>query len=461
MAKFEWTSTIPASAEALWLFHARPGAFQRLAPPWQRLRLVSWTGGIRDGGRLDFDLLAGPLSLRWAALHEGYVEGRQFQDRQLRGPFARWLHTHACEPVDDRHARLRDSIDYALPLGPLGALADRLKVQADLRRLFTFRHRRTADDIARHARWSDRPSLRIVVAGASGFIGVPLCAFLANAGHRVDRLVRREPRGVIDGPGVEHRWDPDAGELDPRVLDGADAVINLCGQNLAAQRWTGAVKEQLRTSRLRPTGLLARAIARCDNPPRVFLSSSGTNAAPPGAEAVDESAPFGSGFISRLAHDWEEAARPASGVARVVLMRIGFVLGAQGGALGAMSPFFSLGLGGRQGDGRQAVSWIGLDDLLGAIEHALHDAALSGPVHMVAPSPVSNEQFTQTLARVLRRPRLAPMPRWALRAAFGELGGLLCESSAVAPAKLRAAGFSWRYADLESALRLELGLLAP
>jgi uncharacterized protein (TIGR01777 family) len=473
--QLEFRSTFEHPAEHLWAFHARPGAFSRLAPPWQSLRLVSWTGGIRDGGQLDFDLLSPPPLvlplLRWTALHEGYIEGEQFCDRQLRGPFAEWFHVHRVEPrgagVGGLGARseLIDRIEYRPPLGPLGALGDRLKLRADLRRMFAWRHARTAGDLARHARFRERPRQTIAIAGASGLIGSALAAYLSNAGHTVHRLVRRAPRPVVDGSGLEFSWDPRRGEIDLTPLRLADTVIHLGGTHLNARRWSPAFLDEVRQSRVESTALLARTLANLSPAPgksqRTLLVASGTAGVPESTSPVDEHAPLDDAHpLGAIVRDWEAAADPARAAGlRVAHLRIGFVLAAKGGALATLAPAFKLGLGGRHGTGRQMVSWIGLDDLLGCIDHIVHTPTLSGPVHCVAPEPASNEAFTATLARVLGRPRLLPVPEWLLRLGLGGIAGEALRSTAARPAKLLESGMAYQFPDLEACLKMELGLL--
>jgi uncharacterized protein (TIGR01777 family) len=298
--------------------------------------------------------------------------------------------------------------------------------------------------------------VRTAVTGASGLVGSALVPFLAAEGHEVVRLVRRAPRSKD-----EARWDPEAGEVDAAALEGVDAVVHLAGANIAGGRWTAARKALLRSSRVGPTQLLARALAGLERKPKVLVSASAIGYYGNRGDAwVTESDPPADDFLGRLSVEWEAAAEPvrAAGI-RVVHLRTGLVLSAAGGALGKMLLPFRAGLGGVIGPGTQYVSWIALDDLAGVVHHLLDRADLEGPVNAVAPAPVTNTVFTKTLGRVLGRPTIAPLPAFALRLALGEMAdATLLSSTRVRPERLQASGFRFRFPDLEGALRHVLGL---
>jgi uncharacterized protein (TIGR01777 family) len=297
---------------------------------------------------------------------------------------------------------------------------------------------------------------RVVVTGASGLIGGALVARLVGQGIQVDPLVRRTPR-----PGTtEIRWDPAGGEIDVAGLEGADAVVHLAGESIAAGRWTGARRNAIRRSRVEGTRLLAGALARLERRPAVLVSASAIGYyGDRGDEVLTENSPGGMGFLAEVAREWEAATQAAShGGIRVVVLRIGLVLAAKGGALPRMLLPFKLGLGGPLGSGRQYVSWIALEDLLDAIEFALTMPTLAGPVNAVAPGPVTSREFARILGRVLHRPAVLPVPALAIRLALGEMGqALLLAGARVVPARLEAAGFRFRHPGLEAALRRVLG----
>ena len=303
-----------------------------------------------------------------------------------------------------------------------------------------------------HDALSASKPLRIVISGASGFLGGSFAGHFSRAGHRVQRLVRRPPR-----PGEEEiGWEPARGEMDSASLEGADALVNFSGENLAGGRWTKTRKTALWDSRVNSTRLLAETLAKLNKRPRVFVSASAVGFyGNRGAEPLDEASPPGQGFLPDLCVAWEEATEPArqAGV-RVVNLRLGLVLSARGGALPRMLLPFRLGLGGRVGNGNQVWSWIGLEDLLAVVGAVIEIAAFSGPVNAVAPHPATNAEFTRTLARVLRRPAIFPLPAAVVRLMFGEMGeNLLLQGAHVLPKTLAEQGFQFGNGDLESALR--------
>jgi uncharacterized protein (TIGR01777 family) len=278
--------------------------------------------------------------------------------------------------------------------------------------------------------------------------------WLTAEGNSVLRLVRREP-----GAG-EVGWDPAKGQIDREALEGLDAVIHLAGDSIAASRWTPARKAELRRSREEPTRLLAETLAALRRPPATLVCASAIGCyGDRGAELLSEKSPAAEDFLGSLCQGWEAAAQPArdSGI-RVVHARFGLVLSRAGGALAPMLRPFRLGLGGRLGPGTQFMSWVTMDDVLGAIAFLLSTPEMSGPVNVTAPEPVTNADFTRTLGRVLRRPTLAPAPAFALRLVFGEMAdALLLSSTRVLPQRLIEAGYQFRFESLEPALRHVLG----
>lgn len=441
----------PASEAYLW--HARPGAFERLSPPWDPPVVESRTGGIEDEGARVV-LRVGPLRQRWVAEHYGAVPGREFHDRQIEGPFALWEHSHRLEPDGDSACTLEDRIEYALPAGPAGDLVGGRAVRTLLERVFAYRHRVTADDLAAHAGCRGR-AMKVAVTGSSGLVGGALVPFLTAGGHEVVRLVRRGARGKD-----EASWDPEAGTIDAAALEGVDAVVHLAGESIAEGRWTEAKKARLRSSRLGPTRLLAETLASLKKKPRLLVSASAIGYYGHRGDAWAREADGPSDdFLGRLSVEWEGAAAPAAKAGiRVVSLRTGIVLSPAGGALGKMLAPFKLGLGGVQGPGTQYMSWIAIDDLLGVIHHALESIDLAGPVNAVGPAPVTNAEFTSTLGGVLGRPTVVPAPAFALRLAFGEMAdATLLASTRVRPERLLATRYRFRFPELESALRHVLG----
>ena len=299
----------------------------------------------------------------------------------------------------------------------------------------------------------------VAVTGASGLVGSALVTGLTSAGHRVVRVVRGAGAASVAGQRLA-RWDPESGALEPSALAGADAVVHLAGESVAGGRWTEAKKRRIRSTRVDVTRRLAEALLRLERPPRLLVSASAVGYyGDRGSEILREDSAPGPGFLAEVCREWEAATDPAARAGiRVVRLRIGMVLSRRGGALGAMLTPFRLGAGGPVGSGVQWVSWIAIDDLVGAILHALATESLAGPVNAVAPEPVTNRELARTLGRVLRRPALLPLPAVAARLLFGQMADeLLLASARVEPARLRATGFTFRHARLEDALRHELG----
>jgi len=295
----------------------------------------------------------------------------------------------------------------------------------------------------------------VVMAGASGFLGSLLRQRLADDGHEIVQLVRREPAR----PG-ELRWWPERRELDPTLLAGADAVVNLAGAGVEDKRWNDSYRAQLRSSRLGPTETLATTLSalRAAQRPRVVLNASAVGFyGDTGDTSVDENSPPGQGFFPELCQAWEAATQPAqdAGV-RVVRLRTGFPLHASGGLLKPLLLPFRLGVGGRLGNGRQWMPVMSVHDWLSAVMFLLARDDIAGPVNLVGASPVRNADFTKALGRVLHRPAIAVVPKLALRALIGEFANEAVESQRVLPSVLTASGFTFRHPDVDSALRAGL-----
>ena len=454
MPTFRHRARLDHPPDEVFRWHTRPGAFERLVPPWQDVRVVERTGGLETGSRIHLRVRKGPAGFDWVVEHTAVEEGRLFRDEQIRGPFESWHHTHRFVP-DGEGCVLEDEIRWEPPLGKLADTFARTAVEGELRRLFAFRGRRLAGDLARHSSFDD-DSLTVAVTGASGLVGTLLSNFLTAGGHRIRPLVRsREEAG-----GDAVYWNVEDGEIDASSLEGVDAVVHLAGESIFGLRWTEAKKERILESRRRGTRLLSEALAGLKRPPEVLVSASGVHFyGGRGEEILTESSGPGEGFLARVCREWERATEPASrsGI-RVVLLRSGILLTPTGGALEKMLPPFKLGLGGRIGDGRQYMSWIDPDDHVGLIHHALRGDTVEGPLNAVAPHAVPNAAFTDALGRVLGRPTLLPLPSPAVKAALGQMGReLLLEGQRTRPEKALSTGFSYRFPDVESSLRHQLG----
>ncbi len=453
-------------ARALWTFHTRPGGFARLCPTWQSVRVESAIGDFANL-RVTLAIQQGPLTLRWIAQHEHYVDGVSFTDRQIKGPFAHWVHTHTVRPITDSTSELTDHIEYRLPMGPLGALIGGKKIERDLRRMFAFRHERTRLDTLRHERFAHLPRLKIGITGSSGLIGRNLCAYLMNAGHAVVRLARPGRANLAHDPGLPTEVrEVDLSKPSPALqnaLTDLDALVHLAGEPIADGRWTPARLQAITDSRVRTTRAIAGVLSTMPGRVRTFLVASGIAGYDTrGSEnPADERSSYGAQTtLGQIARAWEAASDPARvDGRRVVNLRIGIVLAHTGGALPRLLAPFKLGLGGTIGDGPQRWSTISLDDTLGAIEHALHTAELHGPVNLVSPQPITAREFAKTLGGLSRRPAFVRVPAGLVRTLAGGISDELLRDRAVAPAKLLESGFTFAHPTVESALRMELGLV--
>jgi uncharacterized protein (TIGR01777 family) len=296
--------------------------------------------------------------------------------------------------------------------------------------------------------------MRVLISGATGFIGSALAAHMKAAGHDVAALTRhpRSPQDIA--------WNPASGRIDAERLEGFDAVVHLAGESLANGRWSPARKQQLRASRVDATALLARTLAARARRPGVLISASAVGIyGDRGDQPLDESSPAGAGFLSDLAREWEAAAGPAEAAGiRVVHPRLGLVLDPAGGALEPLLPMARLGLGGPLGSGRQWWSWVTRDDVIRVLAFLIEDPRMSGPVNVVAPEAVRQREFARTLGRVLGRPAFLPAPAFALALMLGEMAGaMLLAGQHVHPARLDTAGFAFQDPALEPALRRLLG----
>ena len=297
--------------------------------------------------------------------------------------------------------------------------------------------------------------MRVLVSGSTGLIGSSLVRSLEGGGHEVVRLLRPQSRTSADGV----MWDSAAGSLDPREIEGFDAVVHLSGENIANRRWSAAQMARIRDSRIGSTNLLAETLAVLDSPPSVFAcASAGGYYGDRGVELLDEDASVGTGFMAEATKEWEDATGPAASAGiRVVNLRIGVVLTADGGMLSRVLPIFKLGLGGRLGSGSQYMSWLTRSDVIDATVWTLEHDDLSGPVNVSSPNPVTNKEFTRALGRALRRPAVLVVPTFALRIMQGDLSEVVTSSARMAPARLRESGFEFRHPEIDRALEWALG----
>ncbi len=455
MPRYVHEETLPFPRSDVFAWHMRPGALERLVPPFFPCRVAGREGGMQDGGTVRISVGKPPAAISWTVQHTEFEEGRLFVDEQVSGPFRSFVHRHEFKDDGPNATILRDDVSWRAAGGRVAGQLTREGVSRQFRRLFRFRAERLRHDLWRHASYGGR-RLTVAITGASGLVGSALDLFLRTGGHTVLPLVRRKPNRELG----EVYWDPVEGRIESDRLEGIDALVHLAGESIASGRWTPRRKKAIRESRVHATQLVAKTVNELDAPPEVVVCASAIGYyGNRGSEILDERSLPGKGFLADLCRDWEREATAAGYCgARVVTLRVGMALSGAGGALGAMLIPFGLGVGGRLGSGRQYVSWIDHDDLVALIHHAIVTPSLRGPVNATAPYPVPNAEFASALGRALKRPSLLPMPSIAVKALLGEMGeALLLDGARVKPAQALKSKFEFAKPGLEESLAFQLG----
>jgi uncharacterized protein len=452
---FEKAVRIDRPSQEVFAWLERPGALERLCPPWEQVRVVRTDGTLKDGSRVEIETVVFGVRQRWVVEHRDYQEGVQFRDVQLMGPFSKWEHLHRVESGRPSETLHSDQISYRVPGGPIGHYVSRKWIHSRLERMFRYRHAVIKEDVELAGRHGAVRKLRIAIAGGSGFVGRALVPFLTTQGHEVVRLVRGRPAGV-----GEIAWEPSTGSLDPHALRGVDVIINLCGASLVTGRWSTSRKDELWWSRIHATRTLVNALESAKHRPFLLINASAIGFyGSRGDERLTEESPVGHGFLAELCEAWEAEAMRAEGLGiRVVTPRLGVVLSPEGGALAKLLTPFRLGLGGPAGPRRHWLSWISRDDVLGALYHCIIDQRCQGAVNFTAPEPAKQGVWAQELGRALRRPAILPVPAFALRLLFGEMADeALLASTRALPGKLVQVGYEFRHSSLDEALGHCLG----
>jgi len=443
--------------EEVFGFFNRPENLARITPPSMGFKILTPSPVLMASGSvIDYTVCVSGLPMRWTSQIEDYDPPRQFVDRQLRGPYAHWHHTHRFEPTA-RGTLVIDEVRYRLPFGFLGQLGQGF-VQRQLDTIFNYRSKVIQDIFAgTSANARGGKVMKIVITGATGFIGKPLVAKLSAAGHHLVLLTR--------DPALSHwhvtpklqvlQWDGRSPGKWSAAFEGADAVINLAGESIAAKRWTPEQKERLLKSRIDATRTIVQAIQAAKNKPKVLINGSAVGFYGPVEQGdVTEETPLGHGFLANLCDVWEKETVPLknSGV-RVVLLRTGIVLERGGGALAKMEFPFKIFAGGPLGSGQQWFPWIHRDDEIGLIEFALTSDKVSGPLNATAPEPLTMTEFCKALGRALHRPSWAPVPAFALKVLLGEMSEMLLTGQKAIPHKALQAGYVFKYPTADAALK--------
>lgn len=444
-------SRMPADADTAFEWHNRPGALDRLLPPWEEVKILSREGGIKDGDKISLKISWGIFDFNWNLKHQDYQEGRQFCDVQENGPFKHWIHRHIFRPIEDSEfSTLKDAVDYRLPFGLLGRILGRKIMTKKLNRLFDYRHTITKKDLRLLKKYPNEKALKILIVG-HGLVGQALKPFLTTQGHHVQILSRKKitPDAIT--------WNPDKGMINPDDLEGIDVIVNLCGESIN-QRWGRSARKRILNSRVQSTQLLVDAIQKMEKKPQLLINASGAGYYGKQEGLLTEDAGIGSGFLASVCESWENEARKAesSGV-RVVALRMGAVMTPKGGALKKILDIYNKGLGGKIGSGQQAFPWVSIEDVISAIYHCIKTDTIIGPVNLCSPQTLNNSEFNQILAERLRKMGWLRTPAILIYLIYGKMGKeLLLTGSQVYPQKLLKSGFEFDYAELDRFLNLVL-----
>tara|TARA_A100001037_G_scaffold210093_1_gene188291 strand:- start:1710 stop:3104 length:1395 start_codon:yes stop_codon:yes gene_type:complete len=451
------TSSVHVSADTCFKWHAAKGAFARLNPPFAPVEILEEPDELKAGAEV---LIRVPTPLpffgiKWRLTHPEYVEGEYFRDTQVKGPFKSWEHTHNFKDLDKNTSEMKDVLKFALPLGILGRIFGAPIVKKQLSALFNYRH--TILNLDMETLKNNNESLNILISGSSGLIGSALIPYFTTQGHTVTRLLRSEGE---KSEGIEY-WDYENRTTTIDSNQKFDVVIHLGGVNLAGGRWTNKRKDQMLKSRTDSTSFLSEIITSLKTPPKVFLCASAvgiygtTNANP-----RDEDSDVGNLYSSMIVDEWEKATKRVSDAGiRVVNLRFGMVLSPLGGALKKFVLPAKMGVGGKLGNGKNLISWISMEDVLGVVTHCVTNEAISGPLNVVANDMYTNKRLIQTICKVLKRPCLFPVPAFVLIFMFGKQMAkeTIFVSTSVSNSKLIDSGYKFKFPELESALRHMLG----
>jgi uncharacterized protein len=456
---FVKSTKIPATNKDAFDYHAREGALERLVPPWSILTVTSHEGNIKDGAISTLKVRLWPISFKWTAAHFGYLQDRRFQDKMVKGPFQSWIHTHSFIPDEIGHCIMEDKIAYSPPFGKLGPILLNDTIQNNLNQLFHYRHRILSNDINLWKKAQRSKGQKILITGSHGLIGSSLIPLLTAAGeHKITRLARPPSnRNNVNSHSIV--WNPINDKVNVKELEGFDVVVHLAGENIFG-RWTDSKKQRILESRIKSTRLLCDSLIKLANPPSTLICASAIGFyGNQGNEVLTEESNPGFGFLSDVCRKWEESTETArdAGI-RVVNTRFGVVLTPKGGMLQKLLALSRFGIGLKLGDENKYISWVSIEDVIGSIFYSIINSSIRGPVNVVSPNPVTNLEFSKTLARIVKSKIMLPISQKLARMMLGELADAMIRSSAlVVPNKLSSAGYRFVNPDLEDAFRLLLG----
>jgi uncharacterized protein (TIGR01777 family) len=428
------------------------------------LKLVSQKGAINNDAISIFQIYYGPINFKWIAKLFGYIQNKQFQDKMIKGPFQKWIHTHSFIPQGTDKCIIEDKIEYVPKFGKIGSKILQQRIRDYLNQLFFYRSRVLVNDIE-FERMTIEKGKKILVTGSHGLIGSALIPLLTNIGeHRITRLVRsldnkgRHSNSNTDNERIIY-WDPENKKLNHEDLEGFDVVIHLAGENIFG-RWTEIKKRKILHSRVESTKLLSESLTKLSNPPSLLICASaiGYYGNRPN-EKLTEVSSLGKGFLSEVCQKWEKASKDAADIGiRVVNTRFGIVLTPKGGILQKLLGSFKLGLGITIDNGDKFISWVSIEDVIKSIFYSMINSSMQGAVNVVSPNPVTNLEFYNILKRIFNLKLSMSINKNITRFIFGQMSDeLLYTNAYVTPRKLVETGYKFFNPELDDTLRFLLG----
>jgi len=430
------------------------------------LEIIDHTGGINNDDNSIFRIKLGPITFKWVAKHFGYIHNLQFQDKMIKGPFKKWIHTHSFIPQDQNQCIIEDKIDYMPRFGKIGSKIIQKRIQNYLNQLFIYRERILVNDTILEKMTREKGK-NILITGSHGLIGsslIPLLTYIG--GHKITRLVRKiNNNNTYSSPTTNKEdkksifWYPEYDKLDHNELEGFDIIIHLAGENIFG-RWTDIKKQRIFNSRVGSTKLLAKSLTKLSNPPSLLICASaiGYYGDRPNEYITEDSIP-GKGFLSEVCQKWEKATQDVTEIGiRVVNTRFGVVLTPKGGILQKLLSPFKLGLGITIGNKDQYISWVSIEDVIKSIFYSISNTSIKGPVNVVSPKPVANLEFSDTLKKIFNPKLSMSINQNIPKLIFGEMSKeVLSTNTYVIPKRLISTGYKFFNSELEDSLRFLLG----
>lgn len=430
------------------------------------MNLIDQKGGINNGAISVFRINVGPITFKWVAKHFGYIHNLQFQDKMIKGPFKKWVHTHSFISQGQNQCIIEDKIEYMPRFGKIGSKILQKRMQNYLNQLFLYRSRILVNDLFLE-KITQEKGKRILISGSHGLIGSSLIPLLTSIGrHKISRLVRKVKNNNMDLLPETNKedkktifWDPQYNKLDPYELEGFDIIIHLAGENIFG-RWTDTKKQRIFDSRVGSTKLLSESLTKLSHPPSLLICASaiGYYGGRPNEYLTEDSNP-GKGFLSEVCQKWEKATKEATEIGiRVVNTRFGVVLTPKGGILQKLLSPFKLGLGITIGNKDQYISWVSIEDVIKSIFYSITNTSIKGPINIVSPNPVTNLEFSDILKKIFNPKLSMSISQNIPKLIFGEMSKeVLSTNTYVIPKKLVSTDYKFFSSELEDSLRFLLG----